>query len=471
MTPKILFAKSDLLPILIKSRVNNYLEIKPITSFHTYKNDAFEKVPGSKEDIFTDQSLSLLTKRSLMRFMKFVLDYKNTPDVWQPYQAAPIKDFLKDKFKLEPQQVEELIYSIGLCTTADVPTIDALARMHRYIVSLGVYGSFPALYVMYGSAGELVQAFSRSAAVAGAVYKLNTELVSYNKISKIATLSDGGRIEVSEKVIISAQDALTIPAISPLAAGKNKTEVTRMVAIVSKDCKEWYAENEQAAIISFPPGSLASDNRIAVQAIIYGGGSGMCPMGQSIWYLSSTEKGKRARTDLEEALKRLEVSILRESTEDFEFDNVNVDDVSVRPDGMPVLSSVKLGQSLQNFVPREKLQYLLKLLYTQTTSALDSFDIESAGLTVVSPPSAEITFDGIVASTVKLYEQIVGSDDDFFDIDFEDDDDDEIAAGATGANRTIGSTTGATPAVGSSDEPFDDVDDNRGSVFADDMEL
>ena len=292
-----------------------------------------------------------------MRFMKFVLDYKNTPDVWQPYQAAPIKDFLKDKFKLEPQQVEELIYSIGLCTTADVPTIDALARMHRYIVSLGVYGSFPALYVMYGSAGELVQAFSRSAAVAGAVYKLNTELVSYNKISKIATLSDGGRIEVSEKVIISAQDALTIPAIAPLAAGKNKTEVTRMVAIVSKDCKEWYAENEQAAIISFPPGSLASDNRIAVQAIIYGGGSGMCPMGQSIWYLSSTEKGKRARTDLEEALKRLEVSILRESTEDFEFDNVNVDDVSVRPDGMPVLSSVKLGQSLQNFVPREKLQF------------------------------------------------------------------------------------------------------------------
>lgn len=409
-----------------------------------------------------------------MRFMKFVLDYKNTPEVWEPYQAMPIKDFLIEKFKLEPQQVEELIYSIGLCVTAEIPTVDALARMHRYIVSLGVYGSFPALYVMYGSAGELVQAFSRSAAVAGAVYKLNTSLVSYDKASKTATLSDGGRIAVSEKLIISAQNTLTIPQIAPIVAGKIKTEVTRMVAIVSKDCKEWYAENEQAAIISFPPGSLPSDNRIAVQVIIYGGGSGMCPIGQSIWYLSSTEKGKRARIDLEEALKKLEVSILRESTEDFEFDNVDDNDVSIRSDGMPVLSSVKLGQSLQNFVPREKLQYLLKLLYTQATSTHENFELEQFGISVVSPPSSEITFDGIVASAVKLYEQVVGSDDDFFDIDFEDDDDDDEAtmSGANlGKSGDISASSVNSNRVAVGDEEVFDSDDNRASVFADDMEL
>lgn len=474
LTPKILFAKSDMLPILLKSRVNKYLEFKPLTGFHTYENDNFEKVPGSKEDIFTDQTLSLLTKRSLMRFMKFVLEYEESPELWGPYTSRPITDFLKDKFKIEPQQANELIYSIGLCTNSDIPTIDALTRMKRYIVSLGVYGSFPALYVMYGSAGELVQGFSRSAAVAGATFKLNTSVASYDKSTKIAILADGGRIQVNESIVLSAQSALKIPNVTQQNSVK-KSEVTRMVAIVAKDCKEWFAENEQAAVISFPPGSLPSNNKHAVQAIIMGGGSGMCPNGQSIWYLSSTEKGTKARTDLEGALNKLEASILRESTTDFEFADVGVSDVSVRPDGMPVLSSVKLGQSLQNFVPKEKLQYLLKLCYTQATSHLEAINSDKEGqdqeFHIVPPPSAEITFDGIVTNAKQLYEQIIGSDDDFFDIDFEDDEDeDDLDSGATVQNA---SHPGAQTTTGTHDRIDDDHfdDDDRAPEFGDDMEL
>lgn len=451
----------------MNSRVNRYLEFKPITCFHTYENDSFEKVPGSKEDIFTDQALSLLTKRSLMRFMKFVLEYKDSPEIWQPYQSVPIAEFLTEKFKLEPQQANELIYSIGLCVSADTPTIDALARMHRYVVSLGVYGSFPALYVMYGSAGELVQAFSRSAAVAGATFKLNTSITKYDKSTKIATLSDGGRIQVAESLIVSTENALKIPQSVCGESHAKKSQVTRMVAIVAKDCKEWFAENEQAAVISFPPGSLPSDNQFAVQALIYGGGSGMCPAGQAIWYLSSTEKGARARTDLEQALNKLEASILRESTEDFEFANVDETDVSVRPDGMPVLSSVKLGQSLQNFVPKEKLQYLLKLCYTQVTNLYHTTsEKDNLGFQIVPPPSSEITFDGVVQSAVKLYEQIVGSDDDFFDIDFEDEDEEDI-------NRDMQSSAKQNNAQHKDDDDDDDhfEDDDRAPEFGDDMEL
>lgn len=457
-----------MLPILLKSRVNKYLEFKPLTGFHTYENDNFEKVPGSKEDIFTDQTLSLLTKRSLMRFMKFVLEYEQSPDVWEPHKLVPITEFLTEKFKLEPQQANELIYSIGLCTKPDTPTIDALARMKRYLVSLGVYGSFAALYVMYGSAGELVQGFSRSAAVAGATFKLNTAITSYDKQTQIATLSDGGRIKVGESLVASSQTALKISQVAQNGASDRKSQVTRMVAVVAKDCTEWFAENEQAAVISFPPGSLPSNNKRAVQAIIVGGGSGMCPMGQSIWYLSSTERGTKARTDLEEALKKLEASILRESTKDFAFADVDAHDVSVRPDGMPVLSSVKLGQSLQNFVPQEKLHYLLKLCYTQATTLYDSnATFENSGIHVVSPPSAEITFDGIIASAVKLYELIVGSDDDFFDIDFEDEDEEDLHSGPpvpSAVSHPSGNGTNRND-----DDHFDD--DDRAPVFGDDMEL
>ena len=38
-------------------------------------------------------------------------------------------------------------------------------------------------------------------------------------------------------------------------------------------------------------------------------------------------------------------------------------------------------------------------------------------------PAAEISYDEAVTAAKVLYEKIVGSDDDFFDVDFEDEDD------------------------------------------------
>lgn len=557
LTPKILFAKSDVLPILIKSRVNRYLEFKPLSSFHTFENDSFDRVPGTREDIFTDQSLSLMTKRNLMRFMKFVLNYddsqtdareKNTP-IWLPYANKPVVSFIRDKFKLEHQQITELVFSIGLATSPDISTINALARMKRYLVSLGVFGPFPSLYSTYGSAGELVQAFSRSAAVAGATYKLNTSVVSYKESTKnddntseaLVTLSDGSKIKVKEHTILSPNSLMKLavsldpsvslddqsleinkrdvkPTIPTTTSGignsllqhqqqqipkfpstptsksttstsssssAGRSELTRIVAIVAKDCKEWFSENEQAAIVVFPPKTLPSENRFAVQAIVMGSGTGQCPRGQAIWYLSSTDPiTSRARVDLEEALKKLESSILRESTKDFEFSDIAEGDVSVRPDGIPVLSSIKLGQSLQNFVPKERLQYLLKLCYSQrlTTppneyvAAVEKawgtpMDLtkpsnrigsnknltgqneeqedsgENSKVTVAPCPLAEISYDGVVDQTLQIYEKIVGSDDDFFDLDFEDDDElppqTHQDRGVTGGSDASGSTAGA----------------------------
>lgn len=571
LTPKILFAKSDVLPLLVKSRVNRYLEFKPLSSFHTFENDSFDRVPGTKEDIFTDQTLSLMTKRNLMRFMKFVYNYddaepdasasatqKNTP-LWLPYANKPVILFMREKFKLEPQQITELVYSIGLSTSPDISTINGLARMKRYLVSLGAYGSFPALYSTYGSAAELIQAFSRSAAVGGATYKLNTSIVSYKEAPKtkpeeeegvdaLVTLSDGSRIRVKEHVILSANSLMKIAAaINPLVSSKESSfnqdigkrdvkptaastttsgignsllqqqqqsqspqiskptepssslagtsELTRIVAIVAKDCKEWFSEGEQAAVVVFPPKTLPSENRFAVQAIVMGSGTGQCPKGQAIWYLSSTDPyPSRARIDLEEALKKLEASILRESTEDFAFADISENDVSVRPDGLPVLSSIKLGQSLQNFVPKERLQYLLKLCYTQRLNTPpDAYvgtveqswgtsmdltrpvynigsnkrkeeDEEVAAdakaqaytprkVTVAPCPLSEISYDGVVDQTLQIYEKIVGSDDDFFDLDFDDEDEAPPPSSATAASRAASSSTIAPPTGAGADHP------------------
>lgn len=482
LSPHVMFAKSDLLDLLIKSRVFRYLEFKALGHFHTYENDSFDKVPASKGDIFTDKSLSPITKRGLMKFMKFVLNYgeESGPDhdLYTKHQDEAISQFLKSHFKLEQRQITEIVLTMGLCQSLTTPVKKALPSIRRYLISLDIYGNFPLLFSMYGSGGELSQGFCRSAAVAGAVYKLGVSVQAVRKGSSVTNekvgsqkqencvvrLTDGSNVRVTEALIMS----------SDCKPKDNGTTISRLVAIVAKDCQEWFAENEQAAIVVFPPHTLESDNKHPVQVLVMGSGSGQCPEGQAMWYLSSQEQNHaKANIDLETALKKLEDAILRESAEDFELNGLTENDLSYRPDGLPILNSVKLGQSLSTFVPKEKLQNVLKLSYTQRVSNVD-FPITRTEQNVVEVPSSlgELSYDGILQRARAVYTEIVGSDDDFFDVDFEDED--ELADSAA-AEAAAAATTGASAIT----QPGDDdghLSDKRDHMdmedeFGHDMEL
>ncbi|SCU78958.1 LADA_0A08834g1_1 [Lachancea dasiensis] len=437
LSPKILFAKSDLLSILLKSRVHQYLEFQSLSNFHTYENDSFERLTNTKQEIFTNPSLPLMTKRNLMKFIKFVLDWENQPEVWQSYKDQPMASFLVDKFKLEKAQVFELIFSIGMCYNINVKTPEALQRIRRYLTSFDVYGPFPVLYSKYGGPGELSQGFCRSAAVAGATYKLNETLVSYDPDSKIAIFGDGSRVSVSEKVVVAPtqcpENSQNVP--------EQKYEVQRLTCVVDKPCSEWFGEGEYASVVVFPPNSLKSGNRQAVQALIMGAGSDVCPRGTSVWYLSSTETGPRGEMDLDAALGALEESIMRESSADIENDEGLVE---MDNSGHLTLNSVKLGQSFKEYSSRDKLQIIVKLYYKQFTSTppfevVDPsiFEINEPnnlatkklipgasdnGVLYTPLPSAEVSYDEAITAARILFQSIVGSDDDFFDLDFEDDD-------------------------------------------------
>lgn len=435
LAPKILFAKSDLLSILVKSRVHQYLEFQSLSSFHTYENDSFEKLTNTKQEIFTNQNLPLMTKRNLMKFIKFVLNWEEQPDVWESYAERPICEMLIEKFKLERPQVFELMFSIGLCYNMSAKTPEVLQRIRRYLSSFDVYGPFAVLYSKYGGPGELSQGFCRSAAVGGATYKLNESLASFDPSTKTATFEDGSKVTVSEKLVISPTQAPKYSQNIP----EQKYEIHRLTCVVGKSCEEWFSEGESAAVVVFPPGSLKSGNQNVVQVFILGPGSEVCPQETSVWYLSTTEQGPRAEMDLDAALEAMETSIVRESSSDLENDESIV---QFGPNGETMINSVKLGQSFKEYIPRERLQFLLKLYYTQYTSTppfsvVDPsfFDINDEnskklitgasdnGVLYTAMPSAEISYDEVVTAAKLLYEKIVGSDDDFFDLDFGDDDD------------------------------------------------
>ncbi|QOU22018.1 hypothetical protein BRETT_002182 [Brettanomyces bruxellensis] len=438
LTPRLLFAKSDLLSLLVASRVYRYLEFQSISNFHTFENDTFDKMMSTKEEIFVDQSINLPTKRLLMRFIKFVLEYElpEGKKIVESHMNENFVDFVHNIFHLSPKQVNEFCYTLGLSPMPKISVPQGLSRVRRYLISFSVYGDFPTLYSKYGGPGEISQGFCRSAAVAGATYKLNTSLKYYDPKTKIAYLNDGSKVNITEKVVCSPSQA---PGGSKNVP-KMQYEVTRLISIVEKSCKEWFAEGENAAVVVFPPKTLSTMNAYPVQAIIMGSGTGSCPDGQCIWYLSTIERGERARKDLQAAVKKMEESILRES-EDGGFDvELSDNDVAIQANGnVSVINSVKLGKSFKEFVPREKLKYLFKLIFTQTTSvapfgvvsnnvfekAEETEHIDAGPDEKViysSMPSTEISYDGVVTEAKVLYSKIVGSDDDFFDVDFEDED-------------------------------------------------
>lgn len=448
LSPRIMFAQLDLLALLVKSRVYKYLEFQSLSNFHVFENDNFKsKISNTtKEDIFTDQLLSLQTKRSLMKFLKFVLQDNNDPAKKQlllDNSKTPIEDFLAQSFNLKLPQVEELIYSIGLVNKEHMRTPVAIARIKRFLVSFDVYGNFPVMVLKYGGPGEISQGFCRSAAVAGTTYKLDTKLVDFDPQTKIAKFSDGSSVKINEKIVVAPTQIpkFLASSYSELEQKVDAYKVTRLITIVRRDCKEWMGENESSAIVVFPPESLPTHNQSSVQVIIQNGGSGVCPPGESLWYAHTCEQNPaKAKQDLESALGKMENALLRESA--LNLENVlEESDFVMSQQGTPILvNSFKLGESLQSFVPKETLDIVCKICFVQTTYinpdlsnvlslASGSSNIsklvvkDSQDIIFLNMPSSEISYDGIIGEVKILYERITGSSEDFFDVDFEDDED------------------------------------------------
>lgn len=459
LTPRIVFSQLDLLALLIKSRVYKYLEFQSLLNFHVFENDNFKSNISNttKEHIFTDQLLSLTTKRLLMKFLKFVLQDNNDPEkkkILVDNSNVKIEDFLANSFGLKLPQLDELIYLIGLANRSGTRTPEAVARIKRFLVSFDVYGNFPVMVSKYGGPGEISQGFCRSAAVAGTTYKLDTTLVDFDPQLKIAKFSDGSSVKIQEKVVAAPTQVPKFLATSYKEASEKLQPftVTRLTTIVRKDCKEWMSENESSAVVVFPPESLPTYNVHTVQVVIQNGGSGVCPQGQSIWYSHTCEQNAdKAKKDLESAFEKMENAILRESATNLE-NLLDKKDFVVNDRGTPMLvNSFKLGESLQSFVPKETLDIVCKFGYVQTTyinpdlsnvlsTSNTSNNITHATVSdtddimFLNMPSAEISYDGIISEVKMLYKRITGSDEDFFDVDFEDEDDDyERAAASTSA--------------------------------------
>lgn len=217
LAPKLLLCNDNLVNHLVDSKVGNYVEFKTVDRLiiiekEVEDNNEFLKtivVPTTKEDVFTDKSISLLDKRRLTKILSDALEYKDL-DTQNKEDNEENHEFHENKFKLFDHYLESFKFKdskikdyikygiIGTNVTKKsnnesiydkLSFEEGMVILSRFVKSLGKWGKTAYLASSFGLYNELVQAFCRNAAVFGATYLLNFRINSlkYNKVCNETT--------------------------------------------------------------------------------------------------------------------------------------------------------------------------------------------------------------------------------------------------------------------------------------------
>jgi Rab proteins geranylgeranyltransferase component A len=401
LSPSVIPATGPLISSLIGSGVSRYGGFRLVEQVAVCDlNGKVKTVPGSKEDVFKDKSISLLDKRRLMRFLVFASAEGDLADKEELRGKGdmPFIEFLKTTFSLNPEISETIAYAMSFCILPSDETLPALHRLRRYLRSSGRYGSSPFLVGHYGSSGEIAQGFCRSAAVAGGVYILGKSISSITRTNNSEsrtysiTLSDFPE-SITCNLIISSENRLpSAPVFQDAEAERKKAKEIRSrfpfpteskaeaglggdneaveveqevdaIAIVRCICiidqplsfaptssssesgsEETEAEGSAASpptldtgILVFPPASPGS-SAAAVTALIAGEGTMSVPRGKWIIYLSTPVVSQHSNPDPEKLLRPyMEAVLLLSSSSPSTTEASSASNADAAPERKPIV--------------------------------------------------------------------------------------------------------------------------------------
>ncbi len=263
--------------------------------------------------MFADETIGLRSKRSLMKFLKFVGDYESQPEIWETETSSPFPDFLSSRFGLPAAlHVPLLALTLSPNRPHDTTTAFALPRIARHLRSIGVFGpGFASVVAKWGGGSEIAQVACRAAAVGGAVYVLGNGIQSIDGTressdqSQKASVPEGhvevqltGREKVKTKWIVGSEQDVSsplnpiLPTLTPSDASR-RDDQCRSVSIVSSSLSSLFpvlaegAPPPAAAVVIFPSETLSEglgqDHPGVpppVHILAHSSDTGECPSGQ-----------------------------------------------------------------------------------------------------------------------------------------------------------------------------------------------
>ncbi|KAI0908670.1 rab protein geranylgeranyltransferase component A [Ustulina deusta] len=295
LAPQIIHTKSKLLSQLVSSKAYRQVEFLAVGSFFVYAStDAtsgttLARIPSSREDVFSAQSIPARSKRTLMKFLKFVIDYDSDEQkpVWQERADKPLSEYLIEDFKLD-KSLRDSILAMTLTLDGKVTVKDGLATIHRHLTSIGLFGpGFCAVYPKWGGISEIAQVGCRAGAVGGSTYMLDTQ------VSMDEPDNDG---EISLKLTSQISIRTTTFVTSQQNCSNTSQTISRLVAVINSPLQSLFetltegTPTPAVAVVAFPLGSLSNNHQpgpdIPIYAFVHSSDTGECPLGQSVVYLT-----------------------------------------------------------------------------------------------------------------------------------------------------------------------------------------
>ncbi|CZT13137.1 related to rab geranylgeranyl transferase component A [Rhynchosporium graminicola] len=298
LSAQIIYTKSKLLSQLVSSKVYRQLEFQAVGNWWILDGEAgsaLKRLPSGREDIFQDKSIDNRAKRSLMKFLKFVVDYENQPETWQSYSDSGLAGFLSSQFQF-PQSLQTVIAALTLSLNPpDKTKVQwALPRIARHLTSLGVFGpGFGAVVPKWGGGAEISQVACRAGAVGGGVYVLGTGVKTV-----VAGTEDTEDIKQRTQVHLTNGEVVTTQHLIETddVAVSDARQVSKAIAIVSSPLSYLFkstVEGSPLAAVSvmvIPPHTLTIASMPQLNPIyimVHSSETGECPSGQCILYATT----------------------------------------------------------------------------------------------------------------------------------------------------------------------------------------
>ncbi|KAE9380053.1 rab geranylgeranyl transferase escort protein-like protein [Stipitochalara longipes BDJ] len=312
LSPQIIYSKTKLLSQLVTSKVYRQLEFQAVGNWWIYDKEAdtsLRRLPNGREDISQDKSIDNRAKRSLMKFLKFVVDYENQTETWQPHADGGLAGFLSTQFKLS-SSLQKVIAALTLAFEPihQIPVKWALPRIARHLTSIGVFGpGFGAVVPKWGGGAEISQVACRAGAVGGAIYVLGI-----GAGEPVTVTEDGeelNQVQLSNGVIVKSRLLVRDATHNKLA---NPKVVSKIIGVVSSPLTSLFQSSVEGSplaavsVVVFPANSLhevqAQSNPVYI--MVHSGEAGECPANQCVLY-ATTLQTDESRTVLEAALAAL----------------------------------------------------------------------------------------------------------------------------------------------------------------------
>ncbi|KAF2130879.1 rab geranylgeranyl transferase escort protein-like protein [Dothidotthia symphoricarpi CBS 119687] len=331
LSPQLVYARSSLLQYLVSSRVYRQLEFLAVGSWWVFSADAASeslppsdgiqrhgrllKVPNGREDVFQDHDLDFKAKRALMKFLRFIGEYEEQPEVWEEHRQQPFPTFLSEQFKV-PAALQAPLLALTLSPSPSTQTTTeyALPRIARHLRSIGIFGAgFGSVIPKWGGLSEISQVSCRACAVGGGVYVLGKGLAPTDDVTPETSesgiklhLKDGEAI--TAKWIVGGSSSTAIEDIQCRSMTIVSSALIPLFPPIAED-----APAPAAAVVVFPSGSLPLDSQAeelpAVHVLVHSSDTGECPAGQSILYASTSLHGQDGFKLLERGVQALLSSV------------------------------------------------------------------------------------------------------------------------------------------------------------------